>query len=277
MDISSRIQYLKEHRHKEPEQLWRGFSDKFQLPVSSTWFDSFARSLDSLQEDPEHSAWAREMNEMLRSTRCEDWRAQYLQPKRSRLHGILKRTTAQESAGAIINAQSMIKHARLVLVDSVQAELGGLSTIDATSITAASSKTGQIAKEEQLPSQDIANEMNEDAQDLATDIDIHDRAHPFYAVFQALYDVAHNRPFVQPKEPIMQSQLQQRLFRFTVEQLSNFSNLPKLKQKDVYVAASSIANLHMEDAAHVIGEDLPELVNRTRDGFDAHRPSTIPH
>ncbi|KAF9295560.1 hypothetical protein BGZ88_001875 [Linnemannia elongata] len=250
MDITGRIQYLKEHRHKEPEQLWRGFSDKFQLSISSSWLDSITRSLDTLKEDPEHTTWAREMKEMLRSTRCEEWRAQYLLPRRSRLHGILQRTTAQESAGAIVNAQDMIKQARHVLVNSVQAELGGLVKMDTPSMATEATGNKKTVHVEPSPSHDIAYEMNKDVQDLATDIDIHDRAHPFFGVFQALYDI---------------SQLQQRLFRFTVEHLSAFSNLPKLKQKDVYVAASSIAYLHMEDAAHVIGKDLPELIDRTKD------------
>ncbi|KAG0352864.1 hypothetical protein BGZ54_002540 [Gamsiella multidivaricata] len=255
MDITDRIQYLKECRHKEPEQLWRGFSDKFRLTVPSSWFDAIARSLDSLQEDSEYTTWAREMKEMLLSKRCQDWRAQYLQPRRSRLQGILQRSTAQESAGAIFNAQSMIRQARHVLSSSVQAELGGLN--------------------EPSPSRAMANEMNKDAQDLATDIDIHDRVHPFYEVFQALYDIAHNRPFVMPVEPTMQSRLQQRLFRFAVKHLSAFSNLPKLKQKDVYVAASSIVHLHMEDATQVIGEDLPELINRTRDSTLSNPPQFL--
>ncbi|KAI7821420.1 hypothetical protein BC939DRAFT_478397 [Gamsiella multidivaricata] len=146
MDITDRIQYLKECRHKEPEQLWRGFSDKFRLTVPSSWFDAIARSLDSLQEDSEYTTWAREMKEMLLSKRCQDWRAQYLQPRRSRLQGILQRSTAQESAGAIFNAQSMIRQARHVLSSSVQAELGGLSTIDAPLITSETIESGQTAK-----------------------------------------------------------------------------------------------------------------------------------
>ncbi|KAG0374172.1 hypothetical protein BGX24_010723, partial [Mortierella sp. AD032] len=114
-DITGRMQYLQEHRHKEPEQLWRGFSDTFQLSLASSWFESISRSLDTLAEDPELTTWAKEMKETLRSTRCENWKAQYLLPRRSRLHGALRRTTTQESADAIVNAQNMIKQARHVL------------------------------------------------------------------------------------------------------------------------------------------------------------------
>lgn len=146
MDISDRAQYLKEHRHKEAEQLWRGFSDKFQLSVSSSWFDSVIRSLDTLEEDPEHTTWAREMKEMLCSERCENWRAQYLQPRRSRLRGILQRTTAQESAGAIVNAHNMIKQARHVLVNSDQAEFEGLITIDTPSLATESTGNKKTAQ-----------------------------------------------------------------------------------------------------------------------------------
>ncbi|KAF9346411.1 hypothetical protein BGX26_002103 [Mortierella sp. AD094] len=135
MDIAARIQYLKEHRHKEAEQLWRGFSDKFQLSVSARWLDSIATCLDFLEKDPEHTTWEGEMKAMLRSEHCEHWRAHYLQPKRSRLHGIFQRTTAQESAGAIVNTQDMIKQARHVLTNNVQEELASLRTSNAPLIT----------------------------------------------------------------------------------------------------------------------------------------------
>lgn len=146
MNFADRVQYLREHRHKEVEQLWRGFSDKFLLPVSSNWFDSIAKCLDVLEKDPEHATWAGEMKLMLRSERCENWRAQYLQPRRSRLHGILRRTTAQESAGAIINAQNMIKQARSVLTNTVQDELAGLLTSNAPLSATDTAASGQMAK-----------------------------------------------------------------------------------------------------------------------------------
>jgi len=89
MDFNDRVLYLKECRHKDVEQLWRGFSDKFQLPMSSNWLNSIEKTLDILQNEPEHFIWAGEMKLMLHSERCENWRAQYLQPRRSRLHNIL--------------------------------------------------------------------------------------------------------------------------------------------------------------------------------------------
>ncbi|KAG0012420.1 hypothetical protein BGZ82_002609 [Podila clonocystis] len=210
MDISDRVQYLKEHRHKDAEQLWRGFSDKFQLPVSSNWFDSIAKCLDVLEKDLEHALWAGEMKVMLRSERCENWRAQYLQPRRSRLHGILQRTTTQESAGAIVNAQNMIKRARHVLTNNVQEELAGLTASNALSATAA-------AENEASSSQDMANEANEDAEGNTIN-----RSKD-----------AHNRQFVLPVDRAMHSRIQHRLFRYTIQQLSAFGTLSKLKQKDV--------------------------------------------
>ncbi|KAG0270877.1 hypothetical protein BGZ95_001394, partial [Linnemannia exigua] len=184
----------------------------------------------------------------------------------------------------MVDAENVIKQACHVIANNVQTELGCFDTIDtppsATGSTGkkttestgkkATESTAKTAQDEPSPSQDTVYDMNKVVQDLATDIDIHDRAHPFYGVFQA-----HNQSFVQPAEPTLHSQLQKRLFRFIVEQLPAFSNLPKLKQKDVYVAASSIAYLHMEDAAHVLGKDLPELTNRTKDSKFANPPQFL--
>lgn len=107
---------------------------------------SITRCLDFLEKDPEHSIWAREMKMMLSSEHCENWRAHYLQPRRSRLHGFLQRTTAQESAGAIVNAHKMIKQARDVLTNNVQEELAGLKTNNAPSSTISAAGSGQTRK-----------------------------------------------------------------------------------------------------------------------------------
>lgn len=146
MDVSDRLQYLKEHHLKEAEQVWREFSDKFQLSLSSNWFDAIARCLEFLEKDPEHATGAGEMKVMLRSERCQNWREQYLQPRRSQLHGILQRTTAQESAGAIVNACNMIKQTRHVLTNNVQEELTGLRTHNASLNTMSAAESGQTAK-----------------------------------------------------------------------------------------------------------------------------------
>ncbi|KAF9402712.1 hypothetical protein BGZ76_007267, partial [Entomortierella beljakovae] len=133
--MNDRIQYLKQNRHKEPEQLWRGFADKFHLSVSSKWFDSIIKNLDDLESDSECTTWAGEMKEMLRSERCDNWRGQYLLPKRSSLLGTLQRSTSQESAATIKDAQSMIRHARQVLSGSIRAEFDGLAAATLTPTT----------------------------------------------------------------------------------------------------------------------------------------------
>ncbi|KAF9398967.1 hypothetical protein BGZ76_008003, partial [Entomortierella beljakovae] len=45
-----------------------------------------------------------------------------------------------------------------------------------------------------------------------------------------------------------------------------------IKQKDVYVAASSIVHIHMDDAEQVFGEELPDLVQRTKEPSLADPP-----
>ncbi|KAF9897927.1 hypothetical protein BX616_004754, partial [Lobosporangium transversale] len=164
MDISAWITYLKEHRHKEAEQLWRGFSDKFNLSLSSSWFDAIAKCFNAMEEDPEHTNWAGEMKAMLRSERCDKWRAQYLLPKRSRLHGIILRATAQESSGAIVNAQNMIQQARHVLTNNVQGELAGL-LMSAAPLNTQTTVTQVRQTANEKVAQDVVNEASKDSQE----------------------------------------------------------------------------------------------------------------
>ncbi|KAF9898119.1 hypothetical protein BX616_004471 [Lobosporangium transversale] len=118
-------------------------------------------------------------------------------------------------------------------------------------------------------------ELNQDVLDLKTDFNDQDREHPFYGIFQALYDIAHDRPYTIPLAPVMQSSLQRNLFQYAANRLGNFDKLTKTKQKDIYVAASSIAHIDMEDAAEVFGKTLPGLTSRTRNPTLADLPQFL--
>ncbi|CAO3573096.1 unnamed protein product [Mortierella alpina] len=83
--------------------------------------------------------------------------------------------------------------------------------------------------------------------------------HPFYELFQALYDIYHERAFQVPDEPEGLLPLQQALFGYVAKNLECFSKLSTAQQKDVYVAASSVAHLEMPDAATTFGPRLKSL------------------
>ncbi|KAF9583915.1 hypothetical protein BGW38_008130 [Lunasporangiospora selenospora] len=85
----------------------------------------------------------------------------------------------------------------------------------------------------------------------------HPSIHILFDKFQE-YD----RPFVAPQEPTQLSPLGRQLFRYAVQHLPEYNGLSRVKQMDIYAAASSIAHLHMDDASVVFGEDLPYLINQ---------------
>ncbi|KAG0007173.1 hypothetical protein BGZ80_004983, partial [Entomortierella chlamydospora] len=289
MDLSEHIHYLKENRGKMAEQLWRGFSDKFKLSKSSSWFNVISMTFDQLEKESEYSAWAKDMKTALSSDQCRYWRARYLLPRQSRLHSLFQRTKDQQSEGAVSSANKILKKARSVLSEGILDDLDDLRpTIGSKTSTAVDESRraaeGDAPKSQPMPdgsnenaeepaaevdvetpvSQIIQNREDDNAEDLETEVNAGDHTHLFYEVFQALYDIAHNRKYVLPTGRRMQSKLLERLFNYTVEQLPVFKEISKTKQKDIYVAASSIAHLHMEDAAIAIGEDLEHLIEKTR-------------
>ncbi|KAG0044808.1 hypothetical protein BGZ89_005913, partial [Linnemannia elongata] len=66
-------------------------------------------------------------------------------------------------------------------------------------------------------------------------------------------DEHHNRKLVVPSQPPNLTGLQSILFRFVAERLPKFKKLHRVHKKDVYVAASMVAHLEMEDAHRVFG------------------------
>jgi len=129
MDVTAEhVQYLRDNQHKDLERIWRGFSDKFQLSASSSWFRWFEKSLDSLENDPNYISWVQEMRVCLHSDLCDDWRKRNLHPRRSRLEGVLWRAAGQEATGAVTDAQTLIQHARGAVANNAQGELAILVT-----------------------------------------------------------------------------------------------------------------------------------------------------
>ncbi|KAF9382635.1 hypothetical protein BGX21_001766 [Mortierella sp. AD011] len=239
-----------------------------------------------LEKEREYSTWAKGMKTALSSDQCKYWRARYLLPRQSRLHGLFQRTKDQQSKGAVSGASRILKKAQSILSEGVLDDLDGLwPTVDSKTSTAVdeSRRTTEDSGIEPAAevgvgtpvSQIIRNREDDNAEDLETEINADNHTHLFYEVFQALYDIAHNRKYVLPTGRRMQSKLQERLFNYTVEQLPVFKEISKTRQKDVYVAASSIAHLHMEDAVIAIGEDLEHLIEKTRNLKLAEPPSYL--
>ncbi|KAF9119199.1 hypothetical protein BGX30_004018 [Mortierella sp. GBA39] len=73
-----------------------------------------------------------------------------------------------------------------------------------------------------------------------------DKFHPFYYIFQALFDI-------------------QKLFRFIVPRLAHFESLPALSKKDIYVASSMIANVDMTGARQCFGDQYHKLCDLVTD------------
>ncbi|KAI8601087.1 hypothetical protein EDD21DRAFT_415260 [Dissophora ornata] len=55
----------------------------------------------------------------------------------------------------------------------------------------------------------------------------------------------YDRPIATPREPTNLTAPQQKLFRFIVPQLAGIESMPTLSKKDIYAAASMIANVDM--------------------------------
>ncbi|KAG0039903.1 hypothetical protein BGZ82_006160 [Podila clonocystis] len=128
----------------------------------------------------------------------------------------------------------------------------------AKGLTSSNDPIAVSTQNESTPS-DVVYELNENFEELdqlQKEIKI---GHPYYQLFQALYDIFHKRPFSVPATPDNLSPLQQTLFSYIAQRLHNFTELSTIQQKDVYVAASSVANLEMADAETTFGARLVDL------------------
>ncbi|KAF9089138.1 hypothetical protein BGX23_006906 [Mortierella sp. AD031] len=80
----------------------------------------------------------------------------------------------------------------------------------------------------------------------------------------------YDRPMATPREPTNLTALQQKLFRFIIPRLADFEGLPTLSKKDIYVAASMIANVDMTGARQCFGDQYYKLCDLvTDDDFSA--------
>ncbi|KAF9162201.1 hypothetical protein BGX20_001814 [Mortierella sp. AD010] len=90
-----------------------------------------------LEKEREYSTWAKGMKTALSSDQCKYWRARYLLPRQSRLHGLFQRTKDQQSKGAVSGASRILKKAQSILSEGVLDDLDGLwPTVDSKTSTA---------------------------------------------------------------------------------------------------------------------------------------------
>ncbi|CAO3567621.1 unnamed protein product [Mortierella alpina] len=88
-----------------------------------------------------------------------------------------------------------------------------------------------------------------------------DEKHPFFSLFQALFDIHHERSYVLPPVPANLSDLQRKLFRYVRSKLNRFKTLDRVSKKDVYVAASMVAHLEMDDAEDCFGCEVVQQLH----------------
>ncbi|KAG0039951.1 hypothetical protein BGZ83_002686 [Gryganskiella cystojenkinii] len=98
--------------------------------------------------------------------------------------------------------------------------------------------------------------------------------HDFHGLFEGLYRAASNQTFRIPKMPEMESTMKTTLFQYVKDHLTIYHDLPKVQQKDLYVAAPSVAYLHCANAATIFKvHDMPNLLEKTKEP-DMAIPST---
>ncbi|KAG0356825.1 hypothetical protein BG005_004220 [Podila minutissima] len=93
------------------------------------------------------------------------------------------------------------------------------------------------------------------------DAQMRTKDHPFFFLLCCLHDIYYGRPHSVPPEPSNLTNMQTLLFRYVVSQLHSFAKLKTIKKKDVYVAASMIAHLEMDDARKAFGTDMIEALS----------------
>ncbi|KAF9302049.1 hypothetical protein BGZ74_005927 [Mortierella antarctica] len=93
------------------------------------------------------------------------------------------------------------------------------------------------------------------------DAQMRTKDHPIFFLLCCLHDIYYGRPHSVPPEPSNLTNMQTLLFRYVVSQLQSFAKLKTIKKKDVYVAASMIAHLEMDDAHKAFGTDMIEALS----------------
>ncbi|KAG0353301.1 hypothetical protein BG005_007389 [Podila minutissima] len=90
--------------------------------------------------------------------------------------------------------------------------------------------------------------------------------HDFHGLFEALYRAANKQTFRIPKMPKMESTLKTTLFQYVKDLLTVYHDLPRVRQKDLYVAASSVVYLHCSGSETIFkAHDMPNLLEMTKE------------
>ncbi|KAK5821239.1 hypothetical protein F5H01DRAFT_175813 [Linnemannia elongata] len=109
------------------------------------------------------------------------------------------------------------------------------------------------------PDRDQEAEESDDDDDELGEIIL---PHDFHGLFEGLYRAA----FRIPKMPKMENTLKTTLFQYVKDHLTVYHDLPKVQQKDLYVAASSVAYLHCTSAETIFKfHDLPDLLEKSKE------------
>ncbi|KAG0040040.1 hypothetical protein BGZ83_002663, partial [Gryganskiella cystojenkinii] len=90
--------------------------------------------------------------------------------------------------------------------------------------------------------------------------------HDFHGLFEALYCAENNLSLRIPEEPRMESALKTSLFQYVKDRLIGYNDLPRIIQKDLFVAVSSVAHLHCADAKTIFKfNDMPRLLEKAKE------------
>ncbi|KAF9177340.1 hypothetical protein BGZ51_008870 [Haplosporangium sp. Z 767] len=90
--------------------------------------------------------------------------------------------------------------------------------------------------------------------------------HDFHGLFEALYCAANNMSLRIPEMPKMESTLKTSLFQYVRDRLTIYRDLPRVLQKDLFVAVSSIAHLHCTEAKTILKlHDMPKLLKMVKE------------
>ncbi|KAF9575682.1 hypothetical protein EC968_002246 [Mortierella alpina] len=107
-----------------------------------------------------------------------------------------------------------------------------------------------------------AEEIEDDQDDGVSEVIL---PHDFHDLFEALYRAANNLSLRIPEMPKMESTLKTSLFQFVKSRLTIYRDLPKIVQKDLFVAASSVVHLHCTDAETILSlHDKPQLLKMVK-------------
>ncbi|KAG0041567.1 hypothetical protein BGZ83_001633 [Gryganskiella cystojenkinii] len=137
---------------------------------------------------------------------------------------------------------------------------GGLESDDDSTLDGHRDFQSAAVNEDGEPDRDQEAEGSDDDDDELGEIVL---PHDFHGLFAGLYQ---SQTFRIPKMPEMESTMKTTLFQYVKDHLTIYHDLPKVQQKDLYVAASSVACLHCANAATIFkAHDMPNHFKKTKE------------